>query len=68
MPLNPRLTPAPPDQSPALRDLQQGVKEAVLAARHFEGLQEPISFDAFGDVRRKLFVTVVRDGRFALVR
>lgn len=50
------------------RDLQQGIKEAVLAARHFEGLQEPISFDAFGDVRRKLFVTVVRDGRFTLVR
>ena len=50
------------------REPQQGVKEAVLAVRQFEGLQEPIGFDTFGDVRRKLFVTVVRDGRFALVR
>jgi len=50
------------------REPQQGVKEAILAVRQFEGLQEPIGFDTFGDVRRKLFVTVVRDGRFALVR
>ncbi len=54
----------------ALAQRQEGqtVKEAVLAARRFEGLQEPIVFDEFGDVTRSLFITVVRDGRFVVVQ
>ncbi|WP_313952036.1 ABC transporter substrate-binding protein [Accumulibacter sp.] len=45
----------------------QSVKDAVLAARRFEGVQEPIVFDDFGDVTRSLTITVVRDGQFVMV-
>lgn len=52
----------------ARRQKGQSVKEAVLAARRFEGVQEPIVFDEFGDVTRSLFITVVRDGQFVVVQ
>ncbi len=45
----------------------QSVKETVLAARHFEGVQEPMLFNEFGEVKRRLFITVVRDGQFVVV-
>ncbi|MCP5158283.1 MAG: hypothetical protein H6974_07005 [Gammaproteobacteria bacterium] len=48
----------------ARRQGQQGVKETVLTMRHFEGVQEPIIFNEFGDMKRGLFVAVVRDGQF----
>ena len=43
-------------------------KEAVMAIRRFSGLQTPFELDAAGDARRHVFVTVVRDGRFVVVR
>ena len=42
-------------------------KEAVLAIRKFSGAQNPIEFDANGDVVRDAFVTVIRDGKFVVV-
>lgn len=42
-------------------------KEAVLAIRRFAGAQNAIEFDPTGDVVRDTFVTVIRDGRFAVV-
>lgn len=54
-------------QALARRKPGQGLKEAILADPRFDGVQEPVTFDAFGDVRRSLFITVVRDGRFVVV-
>ncbi len=51
----------------ARRQGEQGVKEALLSIRRFEGLQAPIAFDDFGDVQLGVFMTVVRDGRLVLV-
>ncbi len=52
----------------AQRQEGQSVKEAVLAARRFEGVQEPIVFNEFGDVTRSLFITAVRDGQFVVAQ
>jgi branched-chain amino acid transport system substrate-binding protein len=43
------------------------LKQALLAAGPYRGLQESWNFDRFGDARRRTFVTVVRDGRFTVV-
>lgn len=45
----------------------QTVREAVLALKHFEGVQESLTFDEFGDVKRSIVVTAVRDGQFVVV-
>lgn len=39
---------------------------ARLAGRVFEGLQQPLKIDAWGDTRRDVFMTAIRDGRFRL--
>ena len=51
----------------ARRQGEQSVKEALLRVRRFDGLQAPIVFDDFGDVQLGVFMTVVRDGRLAVV-
>ena len=53
----------------ALAQRREGrsVKETVLAARRFEGVEEPMLFNEFGEVKRRLFITVVRDGQFMVV-
>lgn len=45
----------------------RSVKETVLAMRRFEGVQEPIIFNEFGEMKRSLHITVVRDGQFVVV-
>lgn len=45
----------------------QSLKEALLAAGPYEGLQERWNFDRFGDAQRRTYVTAVRDGRFVIV-
>jgi branched-chain amino acid transport system substrate-binding protein len=40
------------------------LKQALLRITRFDGLQQPVVFDASGDASRPLFVTQVRDGRF----
>ncbi|HRE18878.1 MAG TPA: hypothetical protein PLW86_17715, partial [Rhodocyclaceae bacterium] len=59
---------APARQPDAQRQGRQSIKEAVLAIRRFEGIQEPIVFNEFGDMKRNLFITVVRDGQFVVVK
>ena len=44
------------------------VKETLRAAPRFEGVQEPILFDQFGDVIRQIHMSVVRDGQFVVIR
>lgn len=42
----------------------QSLKAALLAHGPFQGLQQTITFDRFGDTTRKVVFTEVRDGRF----
>lgn len=45
----------------------QPLKEALLAAGPYEGLQDRWNFDRFGDAQRQTHISVVRNGRFVLV-
>jgi len=45
----------------------RNLKETILALRRFEGVQEPILFDEFGDVKRNLHITAVRDGQLVVI-
>lgn len=45
----------------------QSLKEALLAAGPYEGLQDRWNFDGNGDAQRQTYITVVRNGRFVLV-
>ena len=43
----------------------ENLKTTILALRHFDGLQERFSFDAFGDVKRSnAFISVVKNQQF----
>lgn len=44
----------------------QSLKETLLNTS-FQGVQQPIAFDRFGDAQRPTFITVVRDGRFVII-
>lgn len=46
------------------QESRQSLKEALLAAGPYEGLQGQWSFNRHGDAMRSIWVTVVRDGRF----
>jgi branched-chain amino acid transport system substrate-binding protein len=48
--------------------LRDGLKETLLSLGPFPGLQSTFTLDAYGDVDRKLFMTVVEDGRFKVVQ
>lgn len=45
----------------------QSLKQALLAAGPYEGLQDRWNFDRDGDAQRRTYITVVRDSRFVLV-
>ncbi|MCZ8251182.1 MAG: ABC transporter substrate-binding protein [Hylemonella sp.] len=49
------------------RQPDQNVKQALLQAGPYEGLQERWNFDVYGDVQRRQYVSVVKDGRFVTV-
>lgn len=51
------------EQNPA----REGLKEALLKIGSFPGLQSTVTVDRFGDVDRRLFMTVVTDGQFKVV-
>lgn len=44
------------------------LKKALLELQTFSGLQSPITVDPFGDVKRKLFMTVIEDGQFKVIQ
>lgn len=54
----------------ALRQKQpsENLKTAILRLGAYEGLQQPIKFDANGDSERKVFFTEIRDGSFKIVQ
>lgn len=43
------------------------IKKALLEVGSFEGLQSPVTVDKYGDVERKLYLTVVEDGHFKVL-
>lgn len=47
---------------------QESLKETVLRRGPYEGLQQSIQFDRFGDTPRRMFFTEIRGGRFVLVK
>jgi branched-chain amino acid transport system substrate-binding protein len=46
---------------------ETSLKKALLDVRRFHGLQSEMTFDSFGDVERKLFLTVIENGQFRVV-
>ena len=46
---------------------EQPLKGVILATDRFQGVQQPITFDRFGDARRKTFVSTIRNGRFVIM-
>ncbi len=46
------------------RQPDEHLKQTLLRIRRFEGLQQPIVFDAFGDNNNRNYLRVVKHGRF----
>lgn len=47
---------------------KESLKEAILSYGPYEGLQQTIQFDAYGDTPRRMFFTEIRGGRFVLLK
>lgn len=54
----------------ALKQRKKGqtMKDAVLAAGPYQGLQQPIVFDRNGDTERTVYFTEVRNGRYTKIQ
>ncbi|BDT69922.1 hypothetical protein os1_41140 [Comamonadaceae bacterium OS-1] len=52
----------------ALQERGQSLKDSILQHGPFQGLQQSIQFDRFGDTTRKVFFTEVRGGKFVLLQ
>ncbi|MFH1034409.1 MAG: ABC transporter substrate-binding protein [Pseudomonadota bacterium] len=46
------------------RQAGQGLKEAVIALKSFQGLQQVINIDQYGDADRATYITEIRDGQY----
>ncbi len=46
---------------------RNGLKETLLKLGTFPGLQSNMTLDKYGDVERKLFLTVIKNGQFKVV-
>jgi branched-chain amino acid transport system substrate-binding protein len=46
---------------------RNGLAEALQNVQNLPGIQDPISFDEFGDVEREIFIVQIRDGKFVLI-
>ena len=45
----------------------KSLRETILAAPTFQGLQQTIAFDRYGDSQRKTYVSTIRDGKFVVI-
>lgn len=50
------------------RGRREGLPEALTTIRDYPGLDWPISIDPFGDTVSPIFITMVRDGQFTLLK
>ena len=48
----------------ARRQPGKSLKETILAMRTFQGVQQPITLDRFGDADRATFIAVIRSGNY----
>ncbi len=48
----------------SLRSPEETLKETLLRQKIFQGVQQPIEIDRFGDAYRKTFMTEIRDGNY----
>ncbi|MEH6471991.1 MAG: ABC transporter substrate-binding protein [Halopseudomonas sp.] len=44
------------------------LKQTLLRIKTFQGVQEPLTFDAYGDSQTRTFITQVIDGQFRVVK
>lgn len=51
-------------QAIAARQPGEHLKQTLLRIRRFDGLQQPIVFDEFGDTSNRIYLRVVKHGRF----
>lgn len=45
---------------------KDGLRDALKGIKNFEGLLDPISFDEYGDVHRKIYIVRVENGSFVI--
>ena len=48
----------------AQQEQYKDLKQTILAAKTFDGLQGKITFNKFGDSDRKTYLSIIRNGRF----
>ena len=46
------------------RTRRESFKEAILTIDRLEGVQGVVTIDRFGDSQRKIFLTMIVDGKF----
>ncbi len=51
-------------QALAARREGEDLKQTLLRVGRFDGLQQPVAFNATGDAQRETYITVVRQGRY----
>ena len=45
----------------------ESLKQTLLRLRRFSGLQQSISFDDYGDVQSRTYLTLIKDGRYVTI-
>ncbi|MFT5728213.1 MAG: branched-chain amino acid transport system substrate-binding protein [Desulforhopalus sp.] len=50
-----------------VRQQRFSLKETIISVKKFQGVQQPLLFDKFGDSKRKTYITVVRNGKYVTV-
>ena len=46
----------------------RNLKQRLIGADGFPGLQQPVNFDRFGDAQRDVFMARIENGRYLVVR
>jgi branched-chain amino acid transport system substrate-binding protein len=46
----------------------ESLKATLLRLRSFEGVQQPVVFDEFGDSTRQTYITAIKNGRFEAIQ
>ena len=54
-------------QALALQKDDESIKQTLLRVRKFEGTQQTVTFDNFGDAVRQTHITVIRRGRYEVL-
>jgi branched-chain amino acid transport system substrate-binding protein len=50
------------------RPANQTLKETIIRIAKFNGIQQPIAIDKFGDATRNTYIVTIRDGKFVTLR